>query len=303
MMQTELSQAHPETRPAKISIRLEEVSVRLGGVPILDHVNAVVPGGESTAIVGPNGAGKTTITLAILGQLPYSGRILFDGLPAGRRRPRFGFVPQKLHFDRDIPMTVLDFLLSGIQRMPLFIGHSPRLVAQIMPMLEEVECTHLVKRSFGALSGGEMQRVLLAQALLQKPEVLILDEPTAGVDFKGDQLCCELLLKIRKKWGFTQLMISHDLATVTAHAHHVICLNRSVMAQGEPRVVLTHKVLTETFGLHLGVPDTSKIAADALECDDSCSEHGHGALHHCVCCHEHSHSGGEPAHDAQEEEK
>ncbi len=247
------------------AVILSDVKIRLGDNLILDNVNARVPLGESTAIVGPNGAGKTSLTLAILGQVPYKGTISFPHC-AKPGKPRFGFVPQKLQFDRDMPMTVMDYLLSGIQIMPIFFGYSGKHRERILKMLDEVECRQLANRSFGALSGGEIQRVLLAQALLQDPEILILDEPTAGVDFKGGQVCCELLNRIRKTRRFTQLMISHDLATVAAHANHVICLNHRVVAQGAPHEVLTHEVLSATFGLHLGIPDLHNLAKDVSKC-------------------------------------
>ena len=255
--------------PAKNAVSLQNVRICLGDNLILDQVNARVPLGCSTAIVGPNGAGKTSLTLAILGQVPYKGVIEFAYChnPA---KPRFGFVPQKLQFDRDMPMTVMDFLLSGIQLFPIFFGQSKKMKARIMEMLDEVECTKLANRAFGALSGGEIQRVLLAQALLRDPEILVLDEPTSGVDFKGGQVCCELLNRIRKHRHFTQLMISHDLATVAAHADHVICLNHRVVAEGAPHQVLTHQVLTETFGLHLGIPNLQHLADGAEKCSDEC---------------------------------
>ena len=167
-----------------------------------------------------------------------------------------------------------------------------------MSYLDEVECTSLADHAFGALSGGEIQRVLLAQALLQEPDILILDEPTSGVDFKGGLICCELLRRVREKRGFTQIMISHDLATVTAHADHVICLNHKVFGEGEPRVALTHQVLSETFGLHLGLPDLHGIPQDVRECPENCplrNEHLHlhdhchidAASAGCSCGHDH----------------
>lgn len=264
----------------KNAVLFRDVNVSMGDVRILENVSARIPLESSTAVVGPNGAGKTSLTLALLGQMPYRGRIEFPCLEGGRRLPRFGFVPQVLQFDRDMPMTVMDFLLSGMQRMPLFLGKSARLQRRAEAMLEEVECARLSGRLFGALSGGEIQRVLLAQALLQEPEILILDEPTAGVDFKGGQICCELLNKIRESRKFTQLMVSHDLATVAAHATHVICLNHRVYAEGRPRDVLTHKVLSETFGLHMGIPSVEDIAGDALVCGADCTHHHHHHHHH-----------------------
>lgn len=277
----------------KYAIVMECVSVRLGGSLVLENASAHVPRGESTAIIGPNGAGKTSLALAILGQEPYSGTIHF---PPHRTRNsvRFGFVPQKLQFDRAMPMTVLDFLTAGLQRRPLFFGYSPRRRAQALAMLEEVECVELADRSFGALSGGEIQRVLLASALLRDPEILILDEPTSGVDFKGGRLCCELLHRIRAKRHFSQVMISHDLATVAAHATHVICLNNTVIAEGAPKAILTHDVLTKTFGLHLGVPDLHALAGNVRLCDESCPHHAeHAACHpDAVSCSCHAHGTG-----------
>ena len=276
------------------AVELKDVQIRLGDTLIVDQVNARIPLGESTAIVGPNGAGKTSLTLAILGQVPFKGSIVFPHC-ANPRRPRFGFVPQKLQFDRDMPMTVLDFLLSGMQLRPIFLGYSRKHKKRVMDMLEEVECSQLANRSFGALSGGEIQRVLLAQALLQDPEILVLDEPTAGVDFKGGHICCELLNRIRGYRHFTQLMISHDLATVAAHATHVICLNHRVVAQGEPHNVLTHQVLIETFGLHLGIPNLEDLAPSAETCSASCpyaEQHRMAHFHvqtACSCGHDHKH--------------
>ena len=263
------------------AIELDHVGIRLGEIDILKDVSAHVPAGSSTALVGPNGAGKTSFALAVLGQIPYSGRIMF---PHSNGNPRFGFVPQKLQFDRDMPMTVTDYLLAGLQRRPLFFGRVRSLLEKIRAILAELECEKLSERRFGALSGGEIQRVLMAQALLRNPDILVLDEPTSGVDIKGGQICCELLNKIRAVRGFTQLMISHDLATVAAHATHVICLNGSVRAEGEPKKVLTHRVLTETFGIHLGIPDLHNLPANVQDCGESCPYHHHDhAAGSCGC--------------------
>ena len=242
------------------AIRIRDLGVQIGSVTILEHVSAAVPRGVCTAIVGPNGAGKTTLTRAILGELEHTGVIEF-GSGSGtftRRPPRFGYVPQKLLFDRNMPLTVLEYLASGLTRRPVFFGIGRAFRKAASDYLSEVECGKLIDRPLGALSGGELQRVLLAQALMQNPEILILDEPAAGIDFKGEQLLCELLEKFRRKLGFTQLMISHDLSMVAAHAAHVICINRTVFAAGEPDQVLTSEVLHDTFGLHVGKVELRK---------------------------------------------
>ena len=236
------------------AIRIRDLGVRIGSVTILENVSATVPRGVCTAIVGPNGAGKTTLTRTILGELRHTGRIEFGLRPGtfSETPPRFGYVPQKLNFDRDMPLTVLEYLASSLVRRPVFLGISCKFRETAAAYLGEVECGKLIDRPLGALSGGELQRVLLAQALMQNPEILILDEPAAGIDFKGEQLLCELLEKFRRRQGFTQLMVSHDLSMVAAHAAHVICINRTVFAAGEPDRVLTPEVLHETFGLHVG---------------------------------------------------
>ena len=242
---------------AHTAIRIRDLSVRIGSVNILENVTASVPYGMCTAIVGPNGAGKTTLTRAILGELPYKGEIEF-GSKDGKfthAPPRFGYVPQKLNFDRDMPLTVIEFLAGGLIRRPVFFGIPRKFRALCMEYLASVECSQSADRNLGALSGGELQRVLLAQALMQNPEILVLDEPEAGVDFKGEQLCCELLEKFRRERGFTQLMISHNLSMVAAHAAHVICINKTVYAEGEPAKVLTSDALHATFGLHIGKLD------------------------------------------------
>ena len=149
----------------------------------------------------------------------------------------------------------MEFLACSFQRRPVFFGVSGAFRKTAETYLADVDCSSVRDRKMGALSGGELQRVLLALALMRKPEILILDEPAAGVDFKGEKLCCELLETFRKKQGFTQIMVSHDLSTVAAHAAHVVCVNHQVFAQGDPEKVLTSQALMDTFGLHMGMVD------------------------------------------------
>jgi zinc transport system ATP-binding protein len=240
------------------AVLFENVSVVVGGVHILDKVTAMAPRGSCTAIVGPNGAGKTTLLLALLGQIPYNGYIAMEPHADGGR-PRIGYVPQRLSFDRAMPLTVMEFLCLGLQRMPLCFGPQKKYKQRARDLLAAVSADHLYSRALGAISGGELQRILLALALQQEPDLLILDEPAAGVDFQGEHLFCELLEELRIKHGFTQLMVTHDLATVIHHASHVICLNRRVAAQGPPEEVLTPRNLTAVFGLHMGLVDMQAL--------------------------------------------
>ncbi|MDZ4199526.1 MAG: metal ABC transporter ATP-binding protein [Kiritimatiellia bacterium] len=247
----------------------ENVTVAMDGVILLDRVTARIPRGGCTAVIGPNGAGKTTLLLALLGELPFQGDIRISR--AEDHRPlRIGYVPQRLPFDRGMPLTLLEFMVMGWQRRPLWFGVRPVYRDRARQLLAAVKMDGLEGRRLGALSGGEMQRALLALALGQDPELLILDEPASGVDFQGEYIFCERLDTLRRERGFTQLMVSHDLATVTHHATHVICLNRKVAAEGPPREVLTAETLTAIFGLHMGLVDSRALPSGKGTCSASC---------------------------------
>ncbi|MCL1981032.1 MAG: metal ABC transporter ATP-binding protein [Proteobacteria bacterium] len=259
----------PLYRPLESAVRFDTVTVEQGGISILDRVSATVPKGSCTAIIGPNGAGKTTLLLALLGEINYQGRIV---LGAGDQPPRIGYLPQRLAFDRGMPLTVDEFLVMGFQKKPLWFGLNAALRRKARESLALVKADHLADRAIGALSGGELQRVLLALALGQEPELLVLDEPSAGVDFQGELIFCEQLDELRRQRGFTQLMVSHDLAVVTHHATHVICLNRKVAAEGEPRQTLTAENLTAIFGMHMGLVNSRSMPGDQAVCSAPCCQ-------------------------------
>lgn len=233
------------------AVTFDQVSVRRGGLSILETVSAVVPRGSCTVIVGPNGAGKTTLLLALLGEVPYRGSIRMEA--AGPDGPRIGYVPQRIALDRGMPLTVTEFLALGQQLRPLWLGVRREVRRKARELLDLVRAGHLADRRLGALSGGETQRVLLALALQRDPELLVLDEPSAGVDFEGEHLFCDLLEELRARRGFTQLMVSHDLGMVAHHATRVICLKQRVVAEGRPAEVFTPEVLNALFGLHMSL--------------------------------------------------
>ncbi len=259
----------PHYQPVAAAIRFENVTVERGGISILDRVSASVPMGSCTAIIGPNGAGKTTLLLALLKEISYQGTIRFND---SDHVPRIGYVPQRLSFDRGMPLTVNEFLSMGFQKKPLWFGITSHLKKLTQDALAQVKAEHLAGRKIGALSGGEMQRVLLALALCQKPDLLILDEPSAGVDFRGELIFCELLDSLRHQNKYTQLMVSHDLATVTHHATHVICLNRKVAAEGPPQHTLTDDTLTAIFGMHMGLVNSSSMPDNRGVCSAPCCQ-------------------------------
>ena len=257
-------------------VTFDKVSVTLGGVSILCDVSASVPCGGSTAFVGPNGAGKTTLLSALLGLVPYTGTIGFH-LHTDGKAPRIGYVPQRLAFDRTMPLSVAEFLACGQQRMPLWLGVGKRSRERSREFLSFVRSDDLIDRPLGALSGGEQQRVLLAHALSQEPELLVLDEPAAGVDVQGEMLFCELLESLRSERRFTQIMVSHDLSTVMHHANHVVLLNKRVAAEGTPAEVLSGENLRTTFGLHMGSFEAHLSGKQQLGTAPCCGKEGcHG---------------------------
>ncbi len=253
------------------AVEFRDVTVAVDGVRILESVSAAIPRGSTTAIIGPNGAGKTTLLLALLGQIGYEGSIRLS--PSRRGSPaRIGYVPQRLTFDRGMPLTVMELMTMGHQRRPLWLGCSRKARAHATEHLAIVEAEQLKHKPVGGLSGGELQRVLLALAIAEDPDILILDEPSAGVDIGGENLLCELFDRLRTEHGYTQILVTHDLSIVTAHATDVICLNRRVTGSGPVRSTLSEDVLAATFGVHLGL---AHVEAARARGESPASHEGH----------------------------
>jgi len=234
------------------ALRLQNVTVTLGTTRVLSDVTFEPAAGKINAVVGPNGAGKTTLLRAILGLVPYTGTI-----ELGRRRDgravRIGYVPQRLDFDRGMPLSVLDFLACGLQRWPLWLGVMRRSKKVARTALRRVGAEGWEARRLGSLSGGELQRVLLAMALASEPDILLLDEPVSGVDLAGENLFCDLLGSLQTEGHYTMLLVNHDLSIVTQHADYVICLNRTLHCQGRPVETLTAENLRSLYGHDIGL--------------------------------------------------
>jgi zinc transport system ATP-binding protein len=230
------------------------LGVTLGGVRILDDVSASLERHRITALIGLNGSGKTTLLRAILKEIPYSGRVEFH-CGHDHRRPapqHVGYVPQKLRTDANLPLTVRDLLALALQRRPLFLGVSPR-VRRILPdLLDRVGIRNpeeMLNRPVDKLSGGELQRVLMGLALQPNPELLLLDEPAAGIDFKDQEKFYALIDRLNKETGVTILLVSHDLSVVSRFAHHVLCLKDGHIAcEGRPGDLPFNDLIGKTFG-------------------------------------------------------
>jgi zinc transport system ATP-binding protein len=235
--------------PTLVSVR--DLRVDLGGKRVLDGVNAEIARGRITALIGLNGSGKTTFLRALLREYPCRGEIRFHcGHDHQQHRPEHvGYVPQKLTIEPRLPLTVRELFGLTLQRRPVFLGVSRAVSRRAEDLLARVNARHLLERPVAKLSGGEMQRVLLSLALDPHPELLLLDEPAAGIDFADQKPFYDLLADINRKTGVTILLVSHDLSVVSEHAHHVLCLkNGRIECEGSPRDILTGEALARTFG-------------------------------------------------------
>jgi zinc transport system ATP-binding protein len=215
-------------------IAAEHICVRFDGNEVLHDVSLGLSAGEIVTILGPNGSGKSTLLRALLGILPVAeGRIV--------RQPglRLGYVPQRLQLDRTMPITVRRFL-----SLPVRVSDGAAEVA-----LARVGMAGHGSDQMTALSGGQLQRVLLARALLGEPQVLMLDEPTQGLDQPGEAAFYRLIEDVRRDTGAAVLMVSHDLHVVMAASDRVICLNGHICCEGTPRVVSNAPEYRALFGL------------------------------------------------------
>ena len=229
-------------------LKLQNISVRIGNETILDNLSFHLHCGEMTALIGPNGAGKSTILKTILGQQEYDGVISFSSPGLRHRRPpRIGYVPQSPTFDPGDPLSVADLFACCQTRRPAFFGHGKETRAQTLESLERVKGTDLIDKRVGALSGGELQRVLLALALDPLPNILILDEPFSGVDAAGNEELMEMLNTIRQNYDLSILMTTHDFSILRKHADQVILVDGTVLRTGTPDSVLSSTEFTRLF--------------------------------------------------------
>ncbi len=240
----------------EILVTASGINVTLQGRQILDGVNLSVLRGQIVTLIGPNGAGKTTLVRVILGLLkPGAGEIM--------RQPgmRIGYMPQRLHLSENLPLTVRRFLDLGCHK---------QCESDLLGVIRQLEIGHLLESPLQRLSGGEHQRVLLARALLRKPDLLVLDEPVQGVDVTGQAALYGLITKIREQLGCGVLMISHDLHLVMATTDQVLCLNHHVCCSGHPDSVSQHPAYLELFG----APASAKLAVYTHHHDHTHDSHG-----------------------------
>ena len=231
------------------AITAQRLSVTLGGTRVLDNLSFIVPRGETTAIIGPNGAGKSVLLKVLLGLLPAdSGEVSILGVtPRQLKRVAsdVSYVPQRVQLDFNFPLTVRGlFSLAS----PGLLGMRAADRQRMQTLLRLVGVSDLAEARLSTLSGGQLQRVLIGYSLMKKPKLLILDEPSAGIDMSGQETVYSLLEHIQAEEHLTLLLVSHELDVVMRYADHVLCLNQKLLCSGVPKEALSNEMLREMYG-------------------------------------------------------
>ena len=230
----------------KISVK--DIGVKKGKDILLSSVSFELFCGQLTALIGVNGAGKTTLLKSILNEIKHDGTVSFHAHHGEKiENITIGYVPQHLDFDRSAPISVEDFMLIGRTNLPICFKKDKKQSKAIDEALEMVGCLELKKKMLGVLSGGEIQRVMLASALYPLPELLILDEPVSGVDMKGSEKFYEVIKNLKTNYHIAIAMVSHDLGIVKEYADNVILINKSVLKSGSAEEVFSSKEFKESF--------------------------------------------------------
>lgn len=215
---------------------------------VLKNVSLSFPQGKVTILVGPNGSGKSTCIKAILGMIPYEGKILFSQDEKGERENSIGYLPQRFLFEKSMPLTVAEFLELALT----LCDHSSEEKKELI--LSALHKVSLEAKMFGLLrdlSGGELQRVLLARALVHNPRLIVLDEPEAGIDLHSEGSLYQLLKNLVKENGVTVVMASHEIHLVPEFADHVVCFHEGMVSEGSPETVMRSDFFAKTYGKSL----------------------------------------------------
>lgn len=222
----------------KVCVQLDGVTVQEEDTLLLKNIDTTLYYHEVCGIVGPNGAGKTTFLRTLLGELNHTGRIQFTTYEGEETKAlRIGYVPQHLHFDQSVPLTVVELFAICLTKRPAWLRVAKGFKEKVYGALEKVEMGYALDRPIGVLSGGELQRVLLALALMPMPDLLLLDEPISGVDGKGQELFYSYLKKLKEEEAIAIVLITHAIEQLPKRCDRAFLLNQTILAQGEPKWV------------------------------------------------------------------
>jgi zinc transport system ATP-binding protein len=244
--------------------KIQNLSVTRNHTEILKDIDLHIHCGDLTAIIGLNGAGKSTLLKAILGEISHTGELTFLDADNNRtRRPVIGYVPQKLDFDCGSPVSVQDVFAAVHTNKPVWFSHSKKIRERAYKSLSSVQAAHLINRRLGILSGGELQRVMLALALDPKPDLLLLDEPVSGIDNNGLKLFYKIVSNLRENYDLSIILVSHDFNLAAQYADRVIFLNDKIVAcSGTPEEVFSNQKVIDTFGMKIFKPTGNSGGAD-----------------------------------------
>lgn len=222
-------------------IQVKNLTVTYNNDVILNNINFTIKDQEIAAIIGPNGSGKTTLIKAILGLIKHQGEVKILGQKPEKNLINIGYVPQKFEFDKTFPLTIEEF-------MSLTIDSSKKNKEKINLALREVEMQNHKTKLLGQLSGGQLQRILIAQAIINQPRILFLDEPTSGIDQSGEKSFYEIINHLNSKHGVTIMLISHEINMVYKFATQIICLNKDLICMGTPKETITKEIIKKLYG-------------------------------------------------------
>ena len=229
--------------------KINNIGVKIGNEVILKNVSIHIHCGELTVIIGRNGAGKSTLLKAILGEIEHTGNITFvDKKDNITKKIKIGYVPQSINVEKHMPTTVYDLFASCITHIPVFLRKDKKTYNEIKEHLKIFGADSLIDKSIGDLSGGELQRVLIAIATKPTPNLLILDEPVSGIDRNGIQDFYQIISKLKTEYDMSIILVSHDLELAKKYADKVILLDKEVIKEGKPEDVFNSLEFKNRFG-------------------------------------------------------
>ena len=229
--------------------KINNIGVKIGNEVILKNVSIHIHCGELTVIIGRNGAGKSTLLKAILGEIQHTGNITFvDKKDNITKKIKIGYVPQSINVEKHMPTTVYDLFASCITHIPVFLRKDKKTYNEIKEHLKIFGADSLIDKSIGDLSGGELQRVLIAIATKPTPNLLILDEPVSGIDRNGIQDFYQIISKLKTEYDMSIILVSHDLELAKKYADKVILLDKEVIKEGKPEDVFKSLEFKNRFG-------------------------------------------------------
>ena len=230
--------------------KINNISVTIGKQHILENINIHIHCGELTVIIGKNGAGKSTLLKAILGEVKHTGDITFLDMKENKKKKiKIGYVPQSINVERNMPTSVYDMFASYISDKPVWLHKDKKTYKEVKEHLKLFGADTLIDKGIGNLSGGELQRVLLAVATKPIPNLLILDEPVSGIDANGIKDFYEIVNELKKKYDMSIILVSHDLDLVKQYADKVILLDKKIIKEGTPENVYNSFEFKKVFGV------------------------------------------------------